>query len=538
MLLLAWRRAGIGGCVGSIISLIVIIGDRFDLWDTDIKAVCLFIVTGIIIGAGTALFVRYSDNQIARSIDRRSNLEDRLTTAYEIEKSDRFFEALEAETAPRLSTVKPQDLYLLRFYPAHFWCAGLVVTCALLFLILETPIFLPMARRIEAEDLRHQAVQIQQVTAPFLKQADKPGAGTDDKQLAKGIRQFIHDLQRGHLTKQEALIRANQLAAQAKQVEEKRNEAISAAIQQGSMAGQKLSEMAQNSSLQKTEEAKLADQASSLEKQISDLQSELNAAEAGKTPMSQSEKDALKSKISELQKELQRIKISERAAEMMAKLMALPDYKAAQKLMEERAEQQEAMNLLLKLQQQDTPQQDGQQQQLTPEQLKAMADRLDQLAQQLNTDAKLRAYAKALLEAAKEAKMGNQQGLSVAIDNAFGLDQSYNGAPPDYGGNGRGSTAPGTWVGDHGKLNRSNKSTMLKIKFQEHIVTSQRGHNGPETYEEQMGPAQLNAKSGIPYQAMLPKYEKTAESAMSKGDIPPEMRTKVKDYFDSLHRGP
>jgi hypothetical protein len=79
---------------------------------------------------------------------------------------------------------------------------------------------------------------------------------------------------------------------------------------------------------------------------------------------------------------------------------------------------------------------------------------------------------------------------------------------------------------------------MLKIKFQEHIVTSQRGHNGPETYEEQMGPAQLNAKSGIPYQAMLPKYEKTAESAMSKGDIPPEMRTKVKDYFDSLHRGP
>jgi hypothetical protein len=82
----------------------------------------------------------------------------------------------------------------------------------------------------------------------------------------------------------------------------------------------------------------------------------------------------------------------------------------------------------------------------------------------------------------------------------------------------------------------NDKSTLLNLKFSDRIITSQKG-KGPESYEEELGPAQLGDKSGVPYQAMLPKYEKSAESTLSKSDIPPEMRTKVRNYFDSLHQG-
>jgi hypothetical protein len=51
-----------------------------------------------------------------------------------------------------------------------------------------------------------------------------------------------------------------------------------------------------------------------------------------------------------------------------------------------------------------------------------------------------------------------------------------------------------------------------------------------------MAPSAPGDRSGVPYQNVLPAYRKSAESALNKQDIPPRLRGKVRNYFDSLRK--
>lgn len=164
-----------------------------------------------------------------------------------------------------------------------------------------------------------------------------------------------------------------------------------------------------------------------------------------------------------------------------------------------------------------------------------MAAQLEQLAKQLDSNAKLQAYADALLKAAMQAQLSMQNmRVSEGLLGAFGLQSDE---APQLGPGGRGGTNPGVWAGGVGHLHHFDKSSLLHVKFQDRVITSQIGKNGPSTYTDQVGPAQIGGDPGIPYQNVLPKYEKTAESALSRGHIPPSMRTRVREYFESLHQG-
>jgi hypothetical protein len=193
---------------------------------------------------------------------------------------------------------------------------------------------------------------------------------------------------------------------------------------------------------------------------------------------------------------------------------------------------QEAQQLMAKLEQQSGQSADSQSSELTQQQLKAMADRLEELAKELNTDAKLRDYADRVLQAAKSARLGNPPTAKEMLQ-AFGLDQDQN---PQFGLYGKGGTSPGVWEGCLGHLLHTDKSSLLHVKVNDRIITSQLGKSGPESYQEFLGPSRLTPQSGIPYQAVMPKYEKSAESALSRGDVPPQMRATVRDYFESLRQ--
>jgi phosphate/sulfate permease len=523
-----WQRSAIGACAGAAIAIAAFIGDRADLWEATVPLVASAIVAGIVLGALSGLLGSYSDVDIARSIDRRSNLEDRLATVFEYSdsKSDEagsFISATATQTGPKLAAIRAAQLYQYRLYKTHALFLVLLVICSFLYLFVDTTLLMPGSTKIDAAKLKKAAVLVQQIAKPVLDQADRPDATAGEKQLAKDIRKFVHDLQRAHITKQEALIRANELADQARQLEQNRNLALGQSLKNAQTAGAKLQQMMQSAAMQKSDAAKMAEQASALEKKMAALQDQLDAARSGKTNLSKSEIAKLSKQLADMQHELQQIQLSEQAAEMLGKLQSMKAY-------------QQAMQLLSRLQAESDLRQQGQGQ-MSAEQMKAIADQLDQLAKEMNTDAKLKAYAQSLLDAAKAARANDAAGVSAALEGAFSLsERDDKDAPPDMGGNGTGSTSPGTWVGDHGKLNLSNKSSLLHIKFKDRYITSQKGRNGSETYTEMLGPAHLDVKSDIPYQDMLPKYEKTEESALSKGEIPPEMRTKVRDYFDSLHQ--
>ncbi|HEY3266226.1 MAG TPA: hypothetical protein VGM37_04820 [Armatimonadota bacterium] len=67
-------------------------------------------------------------------------------------------------------------------------------------------------------------------------------------------------------------------------------------------------------------------------------------------------------------------------------------------------------------------------------------------------------------------------------------------------------------------------------------MTSQKRAAGAETYVETLGPSQPTGRSSVPYQKVLPAYEKSAESALQRGDIPPAEQKRVREYFDSLRK--
>jgi hypothetical protein len=514
----AWKLASLGGSAGCVASIAALIGDWNNLWDAPAWLLIGLPAIGMLSGACVALVERYSDAQVARSIDRRAKLEDRLTTAYEAPEGNEFLPAVRDDALEHLGSVKPGQIFPMRFQRPQLAFAALIAAVALVYLLADTDLLRPLAARLEAEQLKQAAVEVEQVAKPFLLQADRPNASTDEKKLAANIESFTRDLNKGRMSKEEALERANQLAAEAQQIEAQRALAMSQSLDSAKTAGDQLQQMANKAAMSKTDSAQLADRASALQQQLASLQQQIDDAKSGRSNVSELQLNAMEQKLAELQKEFHQVQLSQAALDMMNKLASSAQY-------------QEAMRILGQLQEQADAQAAGQPGQLSEEQAKAMAARLEQLAKQLDTDAKLKNYAEQLLQAALTEQLENMQ-LSQKMLGAFGLPCNQ----PGMGLGGRGGTNPGVYMGNVGKLYHFDKSSFLNMKYQDRVVTSLQGKSGPETYTEELGPSQLTPRSGIPYENILPKYEKTAESALSKGDVPPDMRSRVRDYFASLHQ--
>jgi len=516
----SWRCAAIGGSIGAAGAVILSALDYFDVIDATPRLLLSILGLGIVVGIAWALFESLPESTVARSVDRRAGLSDRLTTAYEVPASNGALAAsLQIDARTHAESLKPAKLYPFKVGRWHVLMLALAALAAFVFLLGNTTWFRSAEAKATAAELSRDADAVQHIAMPVLEQAKRADATPEDKDLARQINQFASDLRKGRMTKQQALLKANELAAQALKLEQSLALSLAQSVQGAQTAAQKLEAMQGQDSLQKSDDAKLADRARSLSSQIAAMQQALAAAKAGTSKMSAAEKAVLEKKLGAAMKALQQIRLSQRAENLLRSLQSMPDYQEAQRLLAQLASQAQA-------------QQAGDPSQMSAEQMQEIADRLDQLAKGFNTDAKMRELAREMMEAARQARLGNGAGLSAALLSAFGLEQSSGESMQME--HGPGTPGNGFYHGNLGPLNRSDKSSLLNVKFQDRQITSQTGKNGSETYTEVMGPSSLSGGSGVPYQAVLPKYEKSAESAIDKGDVPPQMRGKVRDYFNSL----
>ncbi len=537
-LLRGLRLAAAGGSVGAIVAIVILAGDWFDWWDMRPWWLAASVGAGMVVGAAASYFENYSNAEIARSIDRRSGQsEDRLTTAFELRPHEDFLLAVRQDAARHFSEADPKALYPIRFQRVYVVFFTMLAVVGFVFVALDTPYLKTLAARKDAEFVKAKADQVQAIARPLMLQAKQSGATAADKQLAKDMEKFERDLAKAHMTKQDALVKANQLADQARKLEYDRSAALGQKTDEAKSAGDKLQQLADQGKMQKTDAAKLAEQAANLKQQIGQLQNQLNAAKTGRSGMSAQQMASLQKQLDAAEKQLQQIKLSQAAQEMLAKLQANPDFQKAQQLLQQLQEQRQMMQQAMNGDHQFSSQS---QQQMTEEQMKQIAKQMDELAKKLDSDAKLKAYAKALHDAAEQAKLGDQQGAAAAMAAAFGMGDQPGEPGMNMGGQQHGPGAPGNvhshWYGKTAELNISDTSSLLHVKFQDRVITSQQGKNGDETYTETLGPSQITNGSGIPYQSVLPKYERTAESAMNKSDIPASERTRVRDYFDSLRK--
>ena len=513
-LLRMWRCAAIGGSVGAVAAIVMALLDLFNIRYFEFRSLAIPIVIGIAAGVIRAFAEQIPSSLVARSVDRRGHLEDRLTTAIEVPPSGAgFARALHVDAAGRIDTLRPATLYPLRPGRWHGALAALAVIGMVVFLLGNTGFLKSAQAKKDTAELQREGVEVERVIKPVLEDAKRPEAGAEDKALARRLENFSSELKKGRMSRPDALVKANQLAEEAKKLENTRSVSLSNSVLSAQTAAEKIQQMSDTAGLEKSDALKLSDEAAATERDIADMENKLKAPAAGKGALSKAERAALESKLAAAKNRLKNIQLSQRAEEFLRKLHANSDF-------------QEAQELLAKLASNAAAQKAGDQPEMTQAQLDAAAKRLEDLAKQLDTDAKLKAFAKEMLEAAKRARQCKS--CSNGLLSCFGLSTG--------GSRGAGRPSKDKWIGAHGTLNKSDKSSLLNVKLEDRTITSEKGDKGPQTYTEVLGPSTLGAKSSVPYQTVLPKYEKSAETAMNKSDIPPGLRTKVRDYFESLHK--
>jgi hypothetical protein len=578
-----WRWGALGGFGGTLVALLLDALDWLALIAMPTWGLALAIFAGLLLGCLYALLIPLPASALAQLIDRRGRLKDRLQTALEHTEGEHLFDRPLIEDAESaLLRLRPTELFRFRLGAAQ----GLLVLALVVLLGFH---FLPQILAIVSHEKREQqkqvktaAKQIEEVAKPVLERAKKPDATELEKRIARNIELYSRRARQGRMSKQEALLRYNKLLDEARRLEQQNQRKLEQIAMKAATAGEQLKQLAQKNpknqqleqltrqlqeelnalqrqlqngkdmngnplsaqqraslqeqirQLQATLQAlrnptptSLQSQMSELQRQIDELQRQLQSGRDSKgIPLSKEALKALEQQLKRLQQQLRALQLSEQAREFLRKLMNDPNFIEAMKRLQELASkcQQLGQN------------QNAQQRQLTQEEIERMArqleKRLEELARRYSSDEQIRELAKQILEQVKKMKELSQcNGACAGIGMAgmcFGL-----GARPGA----KGAWDKHEYFGQPEMFNQSAKQPELKIPMKNTPVSGQPPLlPGPADYEEYEAPP-TPGESSVPLTQVLPSYQKKAEQALNKQNIPPAERKRVKRYFESLSSG-
>ena len=338
----AWRLGAICGIVGAGVASAMAILDMLSIVYFDPVMLVAFTSLGVLVGVSRALTEPLSYEEVAGSVDRRAGLADRVLTAREIAGTQAGWSAaVHDDAASHLADVKPRALYPIRFGRWQIGFIAIALVAPLIWIGANTSLFRNAQQRKDAAELKSAASLVQQVIKPQLEAANTANATAEDKELARELNKFAQSLDKGRMTKPEALIKANQLAEQAQRLEQSRSTASSQSIQKAQTAQEALQKMAGLNSEQmqsmtqseqrdamSTQADKLSQQASSIQQQMDAIQRALdnNKSLDGKSALTPKMSEALRKQLAELQKMMENIKLSQKALDFLNKLSKQPDF--------------------------------------------------------------------------------------------------------------------------------------------------------------------------------------------------------------------
>ncbi|GBC92260.1 Chromosome partition protein Smc [bacterium HR15] len=578
--ILMWRWGALGGFVGTLIAILLDALDWLALMMVPTWWLAISVLTGVLLGCLYALVIPLPALALAQLIDRRGQLKDRLQTALEHVEGDHLFDRpLMEDATDALLRMRPGEIFRFRLSLWH----GLFTLTLMAMLGFH---FLPQIlaavnpeRREQQRQVQASAKQIEQVAKPIMERAKKPDATELEKRIARNVELYSRRARQGRMSKQEALLRYNKLLEEARKLEQLNQRKLEQVAQQAATAGEQLKQLAQKNqqlsqlerqlqaelqalqqqlqtgkdtngnplraeqrahlqdqlrSLQATLQAlrnptstNLQNQMSELQRQIDELQRQLQSGRDSKgIPLSKEALKALQQQLKRLQQQLRALQLSEQAREFLRKLMNDPNFIEAMRHLQELAKKCQQLGQT----------QSQQQRQLTQAEIERMAreleKRLEELAKRYSNDEQIRELAKQILEQVKKMKELSQcNGACAGMclgGMCFGL-----GATPRPGG----AWDKGEYVGQPEMFNQGAKQPELKIPMKNTPVSGQPPLlPGPADYEEYEAPP-TPGNSSVPLTQVLPRYQKKAEQALDKQNIPPAERKRVKRYFESLTSG-
>lgn len=597
-ILLMWRYGAMAGVAGALIATLLSLLDWRGVLTVYPWQLGACILAGVLMGALYGLLLRVSDAAVAQLIDRRAGLKDRLQTAMEHTDGAHLFDPPLIEDAQNaLQNADPKRILRLQFGK---WQKLFVGAVALTLFVQFLPQILAIAlpeRREEQKEIKQAAQEIQEVAKPILEEAKKPDADELTKRIAQNVELYNKRAREAKMSKQEALLRYNEILDEARKLEQQTQRQLEQAAQKAQTAAEQMQKLAEKSNqqnqlppqlqqqmqslqqqlqqqmqslqqqlqsgkdlqgrpltaqqradlqqqlqrlqgtlqaMQNPNQANLQAQMNDLQRKIDELQKMLQSGkDANGNPLTKEQMEQLKKQLESLQQQMRALKLSQEAQEFLRKLMNDPAFKEAMEHLRKLAEQMQKLN----------QQQDPQQRKLTQEEieqrLQELERQLEELAKKYNSDEKIRELAQQLLEQVKQMKELSQcQGacMGLGMGNCFGLGMGL-GAGGAFGTKQKRAWDKGEFVGQPEMFNQGDKQPELKIPMKDTAVSGQPplvpGAGDYMDYEAPPTPG----GSSIPLTQALPTYQKKAEQALSQQNVPPAERKRVKRYFESLQSG-
>ncbi|MCE2938616.1 MAG: hypothetical protein ACK5XS_04900 [Armatimonadota bacterium] len=209
----ATQGAAMGASIGGLAVVAWALADRFGSAYVTWPAATAVVGGLTLAGAAAGWFWRVSPLDLARSIDRRAGLKNRLGTAMSTPESA-WADAQRADAERKLEGLDPQTVFP--------WSGNRVLTGALCALILAGGAYawarsdfgMSAAEKQERAELASRAEEVRRVAKEGLENTPRELSAME-KDLRTDIESFAKELERGKLDREQALVKANELAKQA-----------------------------------------------------------------------------------------------------------------------------------------------------------------------------------------------------------------------------------------------------------------------------------------------------------------------------------
>lgn len=553
-----WKFAAISLAASAAFALALIGADAM-LWIDFPVTYSVWVATvGLVIGALVGAFLPISELMIAKSIDRRSGNQDRLSTAWQKQDSEEMFtEAQQDDAASSLQQITPKEVYPFSF---GRWQGAACASCfalAAVVWVVQSEILLSADQKAQKNKLERAQAAVERIVKQ-LEVDDNTGDKAAEKKLAAELKKFAREMERGKLNNEQAMQKAQKLAEDAKKLTEQRLEKAAERMEQiqakvlqekfkesggdlGNLKDLKLDKM-QMEQMRDLMQKSGADQMPSNNldsKTMEALGMDNSTSEMMK--MSEQQREALSKALAQEQKNIQQQmqngnltaeqqKALQERQEMLrdlAKQLELSeDVRKALQELQNMKEYKELQEMMQKLQKAAEQVQNGEQ--LTDEQLKEMQEQLEALAEQMKDPAAKEAMRQAMKEMMEQLKNGQldaqtMQQLMAMMGGASGMPGTGGVDGGSFQGEGENQK------GDPMKLDAKGNPTAVRGSRDE--------KRGTDAYTEIKAPTMVGSRTSVPYKEVLPQYKKSAESAVNNNQVKPKHRQRVKEYFESLSGG-
>lgn len=541
-LLLAVRLATLGVAVGAGAMVLVrgvarLYGVTYSLEDAGGP---LLVVCGA--AALVALVWPLPDRLLSACVDRRLGLRDRLSTAVELmrELSPSGMAQAQIHDAVRhLGEVTPSRAYPLRFDRLTKAMLGGLAALALVQFAPIPPLLLSAREREEGAQLRAVARELRPAVEDVSEMADEARDEETDE-AARRLARLTERMERGRISKREALLELSELQ---EKLDRLNLQIEPPSLRTARQAAREIGERGREAMAERAEE--LAERA----RRQGDTGLEKRMREAAE----QARRAATASQMRQLHAELAE------AAEKTGTVPAPAAVLDAASVAIESEDWDEALNALESLQAMLS----GDEIELTEEQARELAQRMEELAEKLR-GTELDELAECLKQAGQCVREGDCQGAAACLGEGCRAGRSGLGAaklgrsvgemqaaadraasalrePRQSGGSCAGGIGPDQ--GSQQQVPPNAPGTSLYAPRHAPVTATPERVRGSvrEGGEAYAGPTRGAPDrvdpSRVPYYEVIGEYSRAAEDALEREEVPPAYRATVREYFGSLQGG-